>query len=221
MQAVEGAAEIGDVRLTGRTRSPMSAMSRPSRRSRRRSRRAPCSWWRSGRPRRAAGPGPVLSSSTVVHRARRSSTPPFFTTIPRRGDDQDGHRAGHTRPRLPFTWEPRILASSPGGTRWPRRTGHGCSSRNTRWFRRSPGRHSQAGRPSGSTAAGGRPDRAGLVAAAHEQPGDQRVRVPHLARTQLIAAPGDGGEGGHQVHWLGCHDQPLLLSVRPPAGWTR
>ena len=27
---------------------------------------------------------PVLSSSTVVHRARRSSTPPFFTTIPRR-----------------------------------------------------------------------------------------------------------------------------------------
>ena len=27
---------------------------------------------------------PVLSSSTVVHRARRSSTPPFFTTMPRR-----------------------------------------------------------------------------------------------------------------------------------------
>jgi hypothetical protein len=31
-----------------------------------------------------------------------------------RSDDQDGHRAGHTRPRLRFTWK----ASDPGVITW-------------------------------------------------------------------------------------------------------
>jgi hypothetical protein len=78
---------------------------------------------------------PVLSSSTVVHRARRSSTLPFFTTIPRRAaTDRPQTRAtgaarmsgqgvattrtatarGTPGPGLRFTWE----ASDPGVITW-------------------------------------------------------------------------------------------------------
>ena len=52
---------------------------------------------------------PVLSSSTVVHWARRSRTPPFFTTIPR--------RAAADRPETRATGAARISGQGVATTR--------------------------------------------------------------------------------------------------------
>ena len=60
---------------------------------------------------------PVLSSSTVVHRARRSSTPPFFTTIPR--------RAAADRPETRATGAARM-------------SGHGVATTRTATARAAP-----------------------------------------------------------------------------------
>src|SRR5271166_6660963 len=62
-----------------------------------------------------------------------------------------------------------------------------------------PPGYDQPGRPSGGPPAGRDLDRIGAVAAAGYQPGGQGVGVPHLARVEFIAAPGDRREGGNQV----------------------
>jgi hypothetical protein len=73
----------------------------------------------------------------------------------------------------------------------------------------------QAGHPSGRAAKDGWLDEVGLVTTAGEQPGDQRVRVPHVSRKEFITAPGDGRKGGDLFqHTLRAND------IRAQASWA-
>ena len=64
---------------------------------------------------------------------------------------------------------------------------------------RQSGCGNQPSGPSGCVAVGRYADGVGVVAAAGQEPGDQGVGVPHLARVQLVAAPRGGRKGGSEV----------------------
>ena len=61
----------------------------------------------------------------------------------------------------------------------------------------------QPGMPPGRPAPGGGRETGRVVPAGHEQPGDERVGVPHLTGADLVAAPGQRRRPRHQG------DQPL------------
>jgi hypothetical protein len=52
------------------------------------------------------------------------------------------------------------------------------------------------GVPAGGAAVAGRFDRREVESGAGEKPGDDRVRVPHLAEAELVATPCEEGDGG-------------------------
>jgi hypothetical protein len=56
--------------------------------------------------------------------------------------------------------------------------------------------------PAGRTASTRRLDPVGIEAGAGEQPGDHRVRVPHLARVAFVSTPDQGGDVLHEIEDL-------------------
>ena len=60
--------------------------------------------------------------------------------------------------------------------------------------------------PSGCATTRWWPDGVGVVAAAGEQPGCQRVGVPHLAGASFVATPGEEGAGRDQLEHRAGHD---------------
>lgn len=58
-------------------------------------------------------------------------------------------------------------------------------------------RHHEASVPTWSTSTGWQLDRFGMQAAACDQPRDDRVRIPHLPRTELVATPNGHRHVGH------------------------
>jgi hypothetical protein len=68
--------------------------------------------------------------------------------------------------------------------------------------------------PARCTSTGRRPDKLNVNSAAREQPGDQRVRVPHLPSPKLIAAP-----NGNRGHWNELEEAPShVVVLREPLG---
>src|SRR6056297_1470371 len=64
--------------------------------------------------------------------------------------------------------------------------------------RRLPGRSDETCVPPRRAPSGGRADPGRVDARAHQQPRHQRVRVPHVAGTQLVTPPHHRGDVGHQ-----------------------
>ncbi len=69
-------------------------------------------------------------------------------------------------------------------------------------------RHCDTRVPTGSPAAGRRPDRLHREAAAGDQPRDDRVRVPHLPGAELVPAPHGRGDSRHEIE-----EQPRPLRI--------
>ncbi len=82
--------------------------------------------------------------------------------------------------------------------------------------------HHQTSTPTRSASVGGRMHRIDAEAAARDQPGDQRVRVPHLASPGLVASPDRRRYVRHEVEqaarekWIVC--QPLRAVDRLRVG---
>ena len=121
-------------------------------------------------------------------------------------------------PRIPpSTWRP-----SPGTPSWRASRGGRC--------RLSPGaarpaalrraaRDRDARVPARRPSARRRVDRPGVEPAADDQPGDQGVRVPHLARAQLVAAPDGRRHLRHQPEQTPCAVEVVAEAAagsRPP-----
>src|SRR6185436_9021664 len=53
--------------------------------------------------------------------------------------------------------------------------------------------------PAGGTTPGWKRNARGVEPGAHEQPGDQGVRVPHLSRSELVSAPHGRGDAWHKI----------------------
>jgi len=62
----------------------------------------------------------------------------------------------------------------------------------------------EAGLPARGAATGWRPDRLRIESGAHDQPRNNRIRVPHLARVQLIASPHGCWHVGHEREQSTC-----------------
>jgi hypothetical protein len=61
------------------------------------------------------------------------------------------------------------------------------------------GRDLKAGAPARSTTAGRRLDTAGIETSVGDQPGNHRVRVPHIASVAFVPTPNQGWNRGHQI----------------------
>ena len=84
-------------------------------------------------------------------------------------------------------------------------SGHGTSLRSRTWSARRLSRcHHEPGRPARGATVGGRADLAGVMTAPGQQPGGERVRVPHVPGALLVASPGERRELGDEVEQRPC-----------------
>ena len=77
-----------------------------------------------------------------------------------------------------------------------------------------PSRYHETGIPTWCASATRHADRPGVDTAAHKEPGDDRIRVPHLPGVELVASPDGCGHPRHEME----QSPRRILVLRQPLG---